>query len=104
MAFQLDEAGRLKLEATCRKYGVKSLKLFGSAATDDFDPAKSDIDLLVEFSDPPKEMRPATQYFGFKEELEALFERPVDLLEEHAIENQHLKRSALSSAVSLYAA
>jgi len=34
----------------CKKYKVAELDVFGSAATGDFDPARSDIDFLVEFT------------------------------------------------------
>jgi predicted nucleotidyltransferase len=33
----------------CRRYGVARLEVFGSAARDDFDPARSDADFLVTF-------------------------------------------------------
>jgi hypothetical protein len=39
-----------ELRATCERFGVRRLELFGSAATgDEFDPEHSDIDFLVEF-------------------------------------------------------
>lgn len=34
------------------KYHVKSLGLFGSVVRDDFSPAMSDVDIIVEFSQP----------------------------------------------------
>lgn len=37
------------ISALCRKYGVASMYLFGSAAGPDFDPGHSDVDLLVDF-------------------------------------------------------
>ena len=33
----------------CRRYGVARLGLFGSAATDAFDPDRSDVDFLVTY-------------------------------------------------------
>ena len=33
----------------CRAHHVRRLAVFGSAVREDFDPARSDIDLLVEF-------------------------------------------------------
>ena len=35
----------------CRRYGVARLEVFGSAVTDAFDLARSDIDFLIEFDD-----------------------------------------------------
>lgn len=92
------------LDSLCHSYEVRKLSLFGSAARKDFDPISSDLDFLVEFGKPPDGMRLGTQFFGFLAELEELFGRRVDLLEESAIENSRLLRSAQSSAVTVYAA
>ncbi|MCC6658715.1 MAG: nucleotidyltransferase domain-containing protein [Rhodocyclaceae bacterium] len=43
---------RAKLATLCRKYGIRKLSLFGSAARNELTP-ESDIDLMVEF-DPEK--------------------------------------------------
>ena len=103
MAFVLEERTRSSLETICRKYAVRRIKVFGSALREDFNEESSDLDLLVEFDDPPSGMRPATQFFGLHEELQNLFMRGVDLLEESAIENVRLKQNALAGAVTLYA-
>lgn len=92
------------LVVACRNYAVRRLKLFGSATRTDFDPETSDLDFLVEFDEPPPGLRLGAQFFGLKEALEALFQRPIDLLEEPAIENSRLLRSAQAGAVILYAA
>ncbi len=92
------------LRALCGKYAVRQLKLFGSAASEGFDPERSDLDFLVEFGPPPKGMRLGTQFFGMLEDLEILFGRRVDLLEEHAIQNSRLRRNAVENSVTLYAA
>ncbi|HEX3521427.1 MAG TPA: nucleotidyltransferase family protein [Stellaceae bacterium] len=86
------ELHRGELQALCRRFHVRRLDLFGSAARGDFDPARSDIDLLVEFrrSAPP---HPFDAYFGLKEALEELFGRPVDLVEAGAVRNPYLKAS-----------
>ena len=62
----------------CRRYGVTRLELFGSAATEAFDPERSDLDFLVEFDDDSYGL--FDRYFGLKEALEALYGRPVDLV------------------------
>ena len=101
---QILESNGERLEALCRNYDVRRLSLFGSAVRVDFDPQSSDLDFLVEFGDPPEGMRLGTQFFGFLRELEQLFGRHIDLLEESAIENSRLRKSAQSSAVTVYAA
>lgn len=80
------------LVALCRKYYVRRLEVFGSAASTRFDPAKSDIDFLVTFETVPQ-ARSFNIFFDLKADLESLFEREIDLLEKSAIRNSNLLRS-----------
>lgn len=80
------------LPALCRRFGVRRLDLFGSAATGRFDPARSDLDLFVAFDERLPPAAYAEAYFGLRAALEDLFGRPVDLLAEPALENPHLRR------------
>ncbi|MGB7962555.1 MAG: nucleotidyltransferase domain-containing protein, partial [Propionicimonas sp.] len=76
---------REAIVALCRRHGVARLSVFGSALTDRFDPNRSDVDMTVEFvPDLPDRFG---VYFGLKEDLEQLLERPVDLLVRTAIDN-----------------
>ena len=38
------------LAAFCRARGIRKLSLFGSVIRDDFDPRRSDVDVLAEFA------------------------------------------------------
>jgi predicted nucleotidyltransferase len=80
------------LPELCRRFHVRRLDLFGSAATGrNFDPIRSDLDLLVSFEPlPPSEY--ANAYFGLREALEALSGRPIDLVTEAALRNPYLRR------------
>lgn len=98
------ESHREELEALCRRYHVRRLDLFGSAARDDFDPERSDIDLLVEFDRTHPDAFSLKSYFGFKEALEALFGRPVDLVEPGALRNPYLKASIDASREPVFEA
>lgn len=40
---------RGKIAEFCRAHGIRKLSLFGSVVHDDFDPKRSDVDVLVEF-------------------------------------------------------
>ena len=96
------ELHREELHALCRRFQVRRLDLFGSAARGDFDPELSDIDFIVEFErDTP--LHPFDAYFGLKEELEALFGRKVDLVELNAVRNPYLKASIEQSRENVYA-
>ena len=97
------ELHRMEIADICARYGVRSLELFGSAATGAFEAARSDLDFMVEF-DGAGTLRPLEQYFGLKEELESLFGRPVDLVESGASSNRYFLESVNKSRRLLYAA
>jgi predicted nucleotidyltransferase len=92
-----------ELRALCRRFHVRRLDLFGSAARGDFDPDRSDLDFVVEF-DRGAPQHPFDAYFGLKEELEALLGRKVDLVELRAVRNPYLKASIEQSRENVYAA
>ena len=87
------ESKNTALADLCRRSGVKRLEVFGSAARGDFDPARSDIDFLVELSSDPA-ANPFDQYFALKDALETMFGRPVDLVSMGSIDNPYV-RSAI---------
>lgn len=87
----------------CRLHRVRRLDVFGSAARSDFDPARSDVDLLVEF-DASAESTYADAWFGLRDGLEALIGRPVDLLSATAIRNPYLRAELQRTRRALYAA
>lgn len=92
------------LTQLCKKYYVQKLELFGSAATERFDPDRSDLDFLVTFED-VSQARTFNCFFDFKDELHSLFNRRVDLIEESAIKNPYLLQSIKHSPKELiYAA
>lgn len=65
--------------ALCKRYRVKKLELFGSAASGEFDPARSDVDFFYELDE--TELKGlADRYFGLQEDLELLLNRKVDLV------------------------
>src|ERR1700751_4667846 len=87
------ELHREELRGLCRRFHVRRLDLFGSAARGDFDPEHSDVDFLVEFDREHPEALSFNTYFGLREALEALLGRPVDLVEPGAVRNPYLKAS-----------
>jgi predicted nucleotidyltransferase len=87
----------------CRRFSVRRLELFGSAAGDRFDPQHSDVDFLVEF-EPLGEGQHADAYFGLRESLEALFGRPVDVVMTRAIRNPYFLEAIEPTRTLLYAA
>ena len=92
---QRDEIARI-----CRQFGVRRLEAFGSVLREDFDAARSDIDLLVEFE--PDAGGDFSNFLDLKQALENLLERPVDLLEPNAILNRRLLHHINRSKAPIY--
>lgn len=87
----------------CQRCDVSRLELFGSAARDDFDPARSDADFLVTFK--PAARNDISAVDELKEALEKLLGRPVDVVERETIEtsrNYIRRRAILREARTLY--
>jgi hypothetical protein len=94
---------RTELIQLCSLFHVRQLELFGSALGDAYDPERSDLDFLVEFEAMPNGGY-AASFFGFKESLEQLFGRPVDLVVGSAIRNPYFRQSIEQSKALVYAA
>jgi uncharacterized protein len=99
----LIESHRAEIAELCARFNVRRLEVFGSAANGKFDPARSDVDFLVEF-DAARSLGALEQYFGLKEELERLLGRPVDLVEAGGSSNRYFLESVNKSRRLLYAA
>ncbi len=100
---QVIASKRAEIAELCRRFHVRRLDLFGSAARGDFDPARSDVDCLVCFA-PEAPQRALDAYFGLKEGLEALLGRSVDLVMQDAVVNPYLSASIERQRETLYAA
>ncbi|MEE8436177.1 MAG: nucleotidyltransferase domain-containing protein [bacterium] len=92
-----------ELRELCRRYHVARLEMFGSAVKENFDPAGSDLDFVLEYLPEAKEFYPDV-YFDLKAELEALFNRPVDLVMQTAIRNPYFQAELEETKVPVYAA
>jgi hypothetical protein len=97
------EEHRRPIEDLCRRFRVRRLGLFGSAAAGKFDPQSSDLDFLVEFEELGANEY-ADAYFGLLEQLGKLFRRDVDLVGAKSVRNPHLRESIQRSMTLLYAA
>lgn len=82
------ESNLERIASLCKKYKVKSLAVFGSILTDRFND-RSDIDLLVNFSPEIDHTNYADNYFDLCEEMEQLFSRKVDLVDQLALRNPY---------------
>ena len=83
----------------CRKYHIREMAVFGSAARGESD-ANSDIDVYVDFA---PGYHPGLGWFDLEEELESVLGRRVDLSRKSLLKPR-VRREALRDAVVLYAA
>ena len=94
------EVDETKLAETCRRYGVRELSLFGSAARGEVRP-DSDIDLLVEFL--PEAEIDLLEYSGLMLELSSLLGRKVDLVSKKGLK-PFIRAAVIEEARPNYAA
>ncbi|WP_127477210.1 nucleotidyltransferase family protein [Sulfurivermis fontis] len=81
---------RKEIADLCRRYRVRRLEVFGSAARgDDFEPTRSDVDFLVEF-EPEGHQISLAEYFELRDSLAKVTGRPVDLVMAGAIRNPYI--------------
>jgi len=97
---RLIELYRKQIQKLCEYHQVKTLYSFGSVNTEKFN-SSSDVDLVVDFkiTDP---LEYTEHYFDLKFELEKIFNRPIDLLENKAIRNPLLRESIDKTKVLVY--
>jgi uncharacterized protein len=85
----------------CKTHNVRYLYAFGSAVTERFDDARSDIDLIVEI-DEPDPIKRGDKLMSLWDTFEDFFKRKVDLLTDSRIRNPYLRKSIDSTKVLIY--
>lgn len=89
---------REKIAAFCRARGIRKLSLFGSVLREDFDPERSDVDVLAEF-EPGALEGVGFRYFGYGEELGRIIGRKVDFCSRL---NKHIEAAVRREALPIY--
>jgi predicted nucleotidyltransferase len=101
---ELIERHRAAISELCQRYQVRRLDLFGSGArATDFDPARSDVDFLVEFDTTQREPTLKT-FFALRDELAAILGRRVDLVMAASVTNPYVKAELERTREQVYAA
>lgn len=92
-----------RLQAFCRKWGIRELDVFGSVLRDDFGP-ESDIDFLATFESGTR--YGLAELLDMEDELSALVGRRIDLVDRRQLEgretNPYRKASILRYKQPLY--
>lgn len=83
---QTDIIRQLKIAAPAlkQKYPIASIAVFGSALRNDFDPGKSDVDILVDYQGDEVSL-----YLQFADELESILNTRVDLVTLRSLKERH---------------
>jgi predicted nucleotidyltransferase len=87
-----------RVAAFCRQRGIRKLSLFGSVLRDDFDPNRSDIDVLVEFL---PGVRPGLKFFGYGDELAEILGVRVDFNTAEWL-SKYFRDQVVREAVTVY--
>lgn len=96
----LVEPRRAEIAAICAALGVRRLELFGSGTRS---ASPHDLDFLVDLGErAPAEY--AAAYFALREQLEALFSKPVDLVTPPGLGNPFFRQRVEEEKQLLYAA
>jgi len=95
LPFKIDRA---KIAAFCRARGIRRLSVFSSVLRDDFDPQRSDVDLLVELL---PDTQPGWEFFRWHEDLAPRIGHKVDVHTPDSLSN-YFRDEVLREALPLY--
>ena len=87
-----------QVAAFCKDRGIRRMSLFGSVLRDDFDPTRSDVDILAEFH-PEALSRLGLDYFDYCEELSQILGVRVDLCSKL---NRHIAQAIGNEMLPIY--
>lgn len=93
-------ASLTQISEFCQRWHITEFALFGSVLRDDFRP-DSDIDVLVTFS--PNSRWSLFDWVDMKDELEALFDRRVDIADKEGLKNPYRRHEILRTHQVIYA-
>jgi hypothetical protein len=82
----IDSLKKIKPELSA-KYSVSSIGLFGSVVRDDFSPATSDVDIIVDFSKPI-----GIEFIDLAEYLESIIKIKIDLVSKNGIKDKYFRQ------------
>ena len=100
MLQQIIQSRNSEFLSICQSHHVETLYAFGSSVTDRFH-ADSDIDLLITV-DKEDPLERGEALLSIWDQLEAFFQRQVDLLTDSSIKNPILRKNIDQTKVLLY--
>lgn len=91
-----------ELKRLCNIYNIKSMYVFGSVCTNNFNDT-SDIDILISFDNLSIE-KYTDNYFELHYKLQDLFGRKIDLLTDKSLSNPYFIKALEQTKQLIYAA
>ena len=91
---------RPQLAVLCRRFGVRTLDLFASAATGAFNAATNDLDFIVDLGG--YDVTVVDRFLDLADALKALFDRPVDLITVKSVRSPVFRAEVERSRIPLY--
>ncbi len=85
----------------CSDHQVEQLFVFGSVKTEQFN-EQSDVDILIQFSHLINPLEYFNNYMDFKEKLQSLLNREVDIVENQAVRNPIFRKILDRDKVLIY--
>jgi uncharacterized protein len=89
------------IKRICLKHQVDQLFIFGSMNTDKFND-QSDIDILIQFNSSVDPADYFNNYMDFKNNMEDLLKREVDIVENQAIRNPIFRKIVDRDKILIY--
>ena len=90
-----------QISRICSEHFVEQLFIFGSIATDNFS-EQSDVDILIQFSSQINPTDYFANYMDFKEKLESVLNREVDIVENQAVRNPIFRKILDRDKILIY--
>lgn len=97
---EIIERNRDKIIALCKENEIQGLWLFGSAATGNWDPERSDLDFLFDIGE--YDRTAARRSMRLSAGLERIFGDKFDLVSRPAILRREFRDSVDQSAIPIY--
>jgi uncharacterized protein len=91
-----------EIQAACREFGLQRLEIFGSAVTDAFDPARSDVDFLAHYPEGYDFGLWAKRLQEFEWTLTDILGRDVDVVMPKSLENKWFRREAAKTRMVIF--
>ena len=90
-----------EISSICSEHYVEQLFIFGSITTDNFH-EQSDVDILIQFSPQINPLEYFDNYMDFKEKLESVLRREVDIVENQAVRNPIFRKILYRDKILIY--